>query len=168
MWQFSPFRVTDTFWPSFHSWLHSREAWTGVFVQHPWISDHLKCTFSFCVFLECQAVLREDPNHPCSVGPRLSGQVEDRSHPTPSCPPIPTVTKMATGGAPRFSLPRLLPVTTLLLSLLLTSSHALCKSKDARCVASHDSRDVQVDKDSVNKLLFPCCPSKFPFWGRVN
>ncbi|XP_026200610.1 receptor-type tyrosine-protein phosphatase S isoform X4 [Anabas testudineus] len=32
---------------------------------------------------------------------------------------------MATGGAPHFSLPLLLPVTTLLLSLLLTSSHAL-------------------------------------------
>eukprot|EP00064_Thunnus_orientalis_P003437 superscaffoldBa00000279_g3446 len=32
---------------------------------------------------------------------------------------------MAIGGAPRLSLPLLLPVTTLLLSLLLTGSHAL-------------------------------------------
>ncbi|XP_029001897.1 receptor-type tyrosine-protein phosphatase S isoform X7 [Betta splendens] len=35
------------------------------------------------------------------------------------------MTKMATGGAPRASLPLLLPVAALLLSLLLTSSHAL-------------------------------------------
>lgn len=37
---------------------------------------------------------------------------------------------MATSGAPRLSLPLLLPVTALLLSLLLTGSHALCKYQD--------------------------------------
>ena len=74
------------------------------------------------------------PTFPAQLGPRLSGQVKDQSHsqphPAPPNPTSPTGAKMATDGAPRLSLPLLLPVTTLLLALLLTSAHALCKHQD--------------------------------------
>lgn len=71
---------------------------------------------------------------------------------------------MATGGAPRLSLPLLLPVTTLLLSLLLTGSHALCKYKYSQylnvtadnrcfsCVAPHRGLSVTSDTGLRNRV----------------
>jgi len=54
-----------------------------------------------------------------------------RSSYNPTLPPLPAAAKMATNGTPRLSMPLLLPVTSLLLSLLLTCSNALCKYQDA-------------------------------------
>lgn len=71
---------------------------------------------------------------PVQPGPRLFSQAEDQSHPTPPCPTFPTGAKMAPGGVHHLSLPLLLPVTALLLSLLLTGSLALCKyTERPRC-----------------------------------
>ncbi|XP_044056869.1 receptor-type tyrosine-protein phosphatase S isoform X14 [Siniperca chuatsi] len=78
---------------------------------------------------ECQPSCVKTPTFRAQSGPRLASQVKDQSRPTPPCPLFPTGAKMATSGAPRLSLPLLLPVTTLLLSLLLTSSHALSQPR---------------------------------------
>lgn len=87
--------------------------------------------FFFCLFLQsAKPFCVKTPTFPPQSGPRRSSQVKDQPHPTPPCPPFPTGAKMATIGAPRLSLPLLLPVTSLLLSLLLTGSHALCKYQD--------------------------------------
>ncbi|KAA8589471.1 hypothetical protein FQN60_012836 [Etheostoma spectabile] len=78
---------------------------------------------------ECQAVLREDPN----LGLGSPARSKISPIPTPPCPPFPPRAKMATSGAPRLSLPILLPATSLLLSLLLTASHALCTTEVDKC-----------------------------------
>lgn len=66
---------------------------------------------------------------PVQLRPRLSGQAEDRPRPAPPhpapLPPFLTGATMAAGGVHHLSLPLLLPVSSLLLSLLLTGSHAL-------------------------------------------
>lgn len=89
-----------------------------------WI--HLSFCLSFCR-VPSRPAWRPQPS---LRGRGLGSPARSRISPTPPLPapyPFPTGAKMATGGAPRLSLPLLLPVTTLLLSLLLTSSHALCK-----------------------------------------
>uniref|UniRef100_A0A3B3DW68 protein-tyrosine-phosphatase n=1 Tax=Oryzias melastigma TaxID=30732 RepID=A0A3B3DW68_ORYME len=58
---------------------------------------------------------------PVQSGPRLPGQVVG----SVPAPPSPASAKMAANGATRLSLPFLLRATTLLLSLLLSCSHAL-------------------------------------------
>lgn len=64
---------------------------------------------------------------PEQLRPRLSGQAEDRPRPAlpRPLPPFPPGANMAAGSVHHLSLPLLLPVTSLLLSLLLTGSYAL-------------------------------------------
>lgn len=83
--------------------------------------------FLFCVLQSVKLSCLKTPHVLVQLGPRLSGQVKGHSDPTlpsPSPSPFPTRAKMATSGALRISLQVLLPVITLLLSLLLTGSNA--------------------------------------------
>ncbi|KAK7889818.1 hypothetical protein WMY93_025378 [Mugilogobius chulae] len=83
---------------------------------------------------QCSQLLCTQPQHRekyqeailCEAPPSLFGRGQVDPQPRPlSLPPPPSGVRMAIAGAPRLSLPVLLPVITLLLSLLLTSSQAL-------------------------------------------
>lgn len=81
--------------------------------------------FLFCVLQSVKLSCLKTPHVLVQLGPRLSGQVKGHSDPTLPLPlPFPTRAKMATSGALRISMQVLLPVITLLLSLLLTGSNA--------------------------------------------
>lgn len=86
---------------------------------------------SSLVSAECRAILREEPDlSPSSQGAARAWALQPGQRSSPA-PPLPAGAKMAPGQVHHLSLPLLLPVAALLLSLLLTGSFALCKCQDA-------------------------------------
>lgn len=86
---------------------------------------------SSLISAECRAILREEPDlSPSSRGAARAWALQPGRRSSPA-PPLPAGAKMAPGRVHHLSLPLLLPVAALLLSLLLTGSFALCKCQDA-------------------------------------
>lgn len=110
---------------------------TGVKGHHCSKMCLKSCFFYFFILQSFQPYCVNTSAVLVQLRPRLTGQAEDRSAsprlalPRTPLPTFPTGANMAAAGVHRLSLPLLLPVSSLLLSLLLTGSDALCEYKTA-------------------------------------